>query len=282
MRNGGWEQRRAGPGAPAAAHQPPDGPSFPLELQGTAPPFFQGDPGPTRARGRSLRAHPAPAGPSSAKGGNPVLGPLRGKSLPQQNPHTLNHARASQTSRAGHPPPPRASSRPEGTGTCWFSFARHLPSPPRRPQQSGPAGWLHLAQVGAGARGPPCAEPESLVGWGAEDSELRTATPSLRLVAPRVAWPFPQPLLHPQPRHPRIGSARPAWRPSHTLVFLSRSSLRPRSPNPDPGTPGPGPHREVASANRRTENTVPPTSASGAPGEVRAGAGGAGEAAARP
>lgn len=178
MRNGRWEQRRAGPGAPAAAHQPPAGPSFPLGLRCTAPPASRGDPEPPRARGRSLRAHPARAEP----GARAVRAQIASPTEP-----ALSQPRARKSNW------PRGPSAP---ATCFLEarrsgdllvFLRAPPPLPGAPKQSGPAGWLHLAQVGAGARGPPCAEPETLVGWGAEDSELRPETPSLRLVAARVA-----------------------------------------------------------------------------------------------
>lgn len=133
MCNGGWEQRRAGPSAPAAAHQPPRLPqTSPWSCSKRDSPRFPGLPGAilTRAQSPSLRAHPIWARPAPIEGRNR----WENASLRQNSayihphPHTQPHGCERNASLSVHPPLPRASWTPERTGTCWFFFSLHLPS----------------------------------------------------------------------------------------------------------------------------------------------------------
>lgn len=198
--------------------------------------------------------------------------------------HPQPHQREPNASPAGHPPTPRASRRPERTETCWFFFSPHLPSQaPKTKRSRGEAAPRALspsqgkrAQVATGASIPPCAEYDADPGGMGTPPSYEKQTP--RFATPsgtegRAALP---PAAAAAPNKPAIlGLDLPAplgYLP-YALVFLSFSlgSTRPRSPNPDPGAPGLGPHHRVASANRspadRRGNKIIPTT----PQDQRAG-----------
>lgn len=224
MCNGGWEQRLAGPDAPAAAHQPPRplgaSPwSFNARLStllraAWSHPNWSAEPIPARS--------PSWARPSTARRGKSLIRPWGKALFPAEFPlyapaptHPPPQAREPNASPAGHPPPPRASQRHKQGPV---SVSSHPTSLPRSLKQSGPWGdrtsrpgaAAGKAGVGASWRQLPASRgttTQTPVGWGAGDSSrMCEAAPFiwLHLVALRVAQSCPQPLLRLQSRHLRV------------------------------------------------------------------------------
>lgn len=156
MCNGGWEQRRAGPDG-----RVPAAPTYSPELQCPAPHVSQDWPRDVPARpprlgvpghhwDREIGAWAA--GEKSFTGGTPLV---YARTHIPPNTHALAkhlqpHARSRRGAERGSPTPPRASRRPERTGTCWFSILP-TPSPPKCPNKAVPRSD-HTPHPGANGR----------------------------------------------------------------------------------------------------------------------------------
>jgi hypothetical protein len=174
MCNGGWEQRRAGPSAPATGTRHLQRAEFLAGASASGRPRFPVLPQARPSAPTTSQHHRERENGASAWGKSDFTAELRAytpaPTQPQPNvrePNTSNHTPAAAGKlSAGHSHPPCASQRPEQTETCWFSF---LPSSslPVAQNKSGPKRvplWPmqgKRAQVGVITNTEPCEEHDA-------------------------------------------------------------------------------------------------------------------------